>query len=158
MDLYGPDPIRWTSFERRIRCPQWQTRKQSERDGASPRTTRPGPSDWSSMKPNGRGGRARPGLNGVVAPELGRARARRSDQGQDGPHERGARGARATPERIANRPGRARNIEKSGGLLREAEPMRFTFIAAKRAEHTVTILCRCLGPAAGGTLERFAER
>ena len=22
--------------------------------------------------------------------------------------------------------------------------MRFTFIAAKRAEHTVTILCRCL--------------
>lgn len=37
-----------------------------------------------------------------------------------------------------------REILKSGGLLREAEPMRFTFIAAKRAEHTVTILCRCL--------------
>src|SRR5580658_1353275 len=35
-------------------------------------------------------------------------------------------------------------IPLSGGLLREAEPMRFTFIAAKRAEHTVTILCRCL--------------
>lgn len=46
----GLDPVWWTQSERRIRCPQWQTREQSERDGASPRTTRPGPSDWSSMK------------------------------------------------------------------------------------------------------------
>ena len=35
-------------------------------------------------------------------------------------------------------------LNKSGGVLRDAEPMRCTFIAAKKAEHTVTILCRCL--------------
>lgn len=39
---------------------------------------------------------------------------------------------------------RAREPKESGGLLREAEPVRFTFIAAKRAEHNVSILCRCL--------------
>ncbi|HWI17006.1 MAG TPA: IS3 family transposase [Vicinamibacterales bacterium] len=35
-------------------------------------------------------------------------------------------------------------LGKSNGVLREAEPMRFAFIAAKRAEHRVTILCRCM--------------
>ena len=45
-------------------------------------------------------------------------------------------------KRITACPGGARNPEKSGGLLREAEPMRFIFIAAKKAEHTVSILCR----------------
>ena len=38
---------------------------------------------------------------------------------------------------------RKRHPKKSGGVLRDAE-MRVTFIAAKKAEHTVTILCRCL--------------
>ena len=33
-------------------------------------------------------------------------------------------------------------LKKSGGLLREAEPMRCTFIAAQKDEHTVSILCR----------------
>ena len=84
------------------------------------------------------------GFDGVVAAELGRARPGGSDERQDGSDDGGARGARAAPERIADRPGGARNPEKSGGLLREAEPMRFTFIAAEKAEHTVTILCRCL--------------
>jgi len=35
-------------------------------------------------------------------------------------------------------------IPLSRGLLREAEPVRFRFIAAEKAEHSVTILCRCL--------------
>src|SRR5712692_1549252 len=75
---------------------------------------------------------------------MGASRARRSHERSDGAHDGRARGARAAPERITDRPGGARNPEKSGGLLREAEPMRFTFIAAKKAEHTVSILCRCL--------------
>ncbi|MCC7179925.1 MAG: IS3 family transposase [Acidobacteria bacterium] len=35
-------------------------------------------------------------------------------------------------------------LKKAGGLLREAEPVRFRFIAAEKAEHSLTILCRCL--------------
>jgi putative transposase len=35
-------------------------------------------------------------------------------------------------------------LKKSNGVLREAEPVRFAFIAAKKAEHRVTILCRCM--------------
>ena len=46
--------------------------------------------------------------------------------------------------------GGARDIEKGGGVLREAEPVKFTFIAAKRAEHRVSILCRCLGVTRSG--------
>ena len=37
-----------------------------------------------------------------------------------------------------------RDILKSNGVFREAEPMRAAFIAAKKAERTVTILCRCM--------------
>jgi transposase-like protein len=51
--------------------------------------------------------------------------------------------ARLRKENRVSRRG-ARHPETSGGLLREAEPMRFTFIAAQKAEHTVSILCRCL--------------
>ena len=35
-------------------------------------------------------------------------------------------------------------LKKSDGLLREAEPVRFRFIVAEKAEHSITILCRCL--------------
>jgi transposase-like protein len=35
-------------------------------------------------------------------------------------------------------------LKKGNGLLREAPAMRFAFIAAEKAEHSVTILCRCL--------------
>jgi putative transposase len=38
----------------------------------------------------------------------------------------------------------APHTAESHGVFREAEPMRFAFIAAKKAEHTVTILCRCM--------------
>src|SRR5204863_9986009 len=41
-------------------------------------------------------------------------------------------------------PGGTRNTKKSRGLLREAPAMRFAFIAAEKARHTVSILCRCL--------------
>ena len=34
-------------------------------------------------------------------------------------------------------------VDEGNGVLREAEPMEFAFIAAKKAKHTVTILCRC---------------
>ena len=37
-----------------------------------------------------------------------------------------------------------REILKKAGLLREAPAMRFTFIAAEKARHSVTRLCRCL--------------
>ena len=35
-------------------------------------------------------------------------------------------------------------LTTAGGLLREAESMRFRFIAAEQVWHTITILCRCL--------------
>ena len=47
---------------------------------------------------------------------------------------------KSTPDRRR----RAGHTKKSHGVLREAEPMRFAFIAAKKAEHRVTILCRCM--------------
>ena len=37
-----------------------------------------------------------------------------------------------------------RDIQKKRRLLREAEPVRFRFIAAEKAHHDVTVLCRCL--------------
>ena len=37
-----------------------------------------------------------------------------------------------------------REILKSRGLLREAPAMRFAFIAAEKAQRSVTLLCRCL--------------
>lgn len=39
---------------------------------------------------------------------------------------------------------RARNPKKSDGLLREAQQMRFHFIAAEKAKYPVALLCRCL--------------
>ena len=56
----------------------------------------------------------------------------------------GARRAGAAAQGTADRRRRARHPKKSHGVFREAEPMRFAFIAAKKAEHTVTILCRCM--------------
>ncbi len=34
--------------------------------------------------------------------------------------------------------------KKSDGLLREAKPVRFRFVAAEKAHHAVPILCRCV--------------
>ena len=113
---------------------------EDERDAASLRSSRRAPCGWSSMRAR-RSPRAARDL-GLTESSLRNwvehARADRT-QGQDGPDDGGARGAGAAPEReLRIAPGGARHPEKSGGLLREAEPMRFTFIAAKKAEHTVT--------------------
>ena len=50
------DPIRWTSFQRGIRWPPWQTARRGGRGGASRTTTRRARCAWSSM----RGRRSRP--------------------------------------------------------------------------------------------------
>ena len=50
------DPIRWTSFQRGIRRPPWQTARRGGRGGASRTTTRRARCAWSSM----RGRRSRP--------------------------------------------------------------------------------------------------
>src|SRR5918999_770231 len=75
---------------------------------------------------------------------MGRARSRRSHGWEDWPDDSGARGAQSAAQAGADPGGRARNPKKSRGLLREAPAMRFTFIAAEKARHSVTILCRCL--------------
>ena len=77
------------------------------------------------------------------------ARAERT-QGQERADEGGARGAGAAAQGESHPRRGARHPKKSHGLLREAEPVRFRFIAAEKARHTVTILCRCL--------QRHAER
>src|SRR5262249_28690926 len=67
-----------------------------------------------------------------------------SIEGPHRPHHRRAGGARAPAQGKSDSPGRARHPKKSHGVLREAEPVRFAFIAAKKAEHQVAILCRCM--------------
>src|SRR3954451_5523697 len=75
---------------------------------------------------------------------MGQARPRGPDAGAHRPHVGGARGADPATQGSARARGGARDLKKSGGLLREAEPVRFRFIAVEKASHTVTILCRCL--------------
>ena len=103
------------------------------------------PSDWSSTK--ARASRRVARELDLVASALGQwvkqAQADRS-KGPHRPDDRRARGAGAAPQRESDPPGRAGHPKKSDGVLREAEPMRFAFIAAKKAEHRVTILCRCM--------------
>lgn len=43
-----------------------------------------------------------------------------------------------------------RDILKSDGLLRQAERLRFQFIAAEKARYPVRVLCRCLGVTRSG--------
>lgn len=54
-------------------------------------------------------------------------------------------------------------LKKGRGLLREAPAMRFAFIAAEKATHSVTILCRCgcarsIRPAVRSTVVRACGR
>ena len=42
----------------------------------------------------------------------------------------------------------ARDLKKSDGLLRQAQRVRFAFIAAEKAHYPVRILCRCLASGA----------
>src|SRR3954452_4377732 len=75
---------------------------------------------------------------------MGQAGAGGSLEGTHGPDHRRARGVGAAPQSASDRGRRAGHPKKSHGVLREAEPVRFAFIAAKKAEHRVTILCRCM--------------
>src|SRR5207253_3637135 len=72
------------------------------------------------------------------------ARPSRADERQDGAHDDGARGVGSAAQRESRAAGGARHLKKSGGLLREAEPVRFRFIAVEKADHSITLLCRCL--------------
>src|SRR5258707_14981072 len=63
--------------------------------------------------------------------------------------------ARVAPAstRVEDRHRRARDPEKSRGLLRQGQrdPVRiFRFIAAKRAEHSIQLMCRVLGVSRSG--------
>ena len=64
---------------------------------------------------------------------LGRARPRRSHEGQDRPDDGGARGAGAAAQRKSRAADGARNPKKSRGLLREAPAVKFAWIAAEKA-------------------------
>src|SRR6187401_1249897 len=75
---------------------------------------------------------------------MGQTGAGGSLEGAHGTDDRRARGVGAAPQGPPDCGGRARHFKKSHGVLREAEPVRFAFIAAKKAEHRVTILCRCM--------------
>src|SRR5687768_15776487 len=81
---------------------------------------------------------------------MGQARPRGPDARAHRPHDRGARGIDPAAQGSARTRGGARDLKKSRGLLREAEPVRFRFIAAEKASHSVTILCRCLQVARSG--------
>ena len=60
------------------------------------------------------------------------ARADRT-KGKDGPDDRRTRGVGAPAQRESRAPRGARHPKKSRGLLREAESMRFAFMAVERA-------------------------
>lgn len=66
----------------------------------------------------------------------------RADEGRTG-------GVDPAPQRESH-PRRGARHPPKPGVLRQAEPVRFRFIAAESAHHTVTILCRCLEVSASG--------
>ena len=95
------------------------------------------PSAWCSTKARASSAVARElDLVGVGAGPVGQAGAGGSHEGPHRPDDGRARGAGAAPQGAADRRRRARHPKKSNGVFREAEPMRFAFIAAKKAEHT----------------------
>src|SRR5262245_16116714 len=75
---------------------------------------------------------------------MGPASAGRSYARPDRPHHRGARGARPAPQREPGAADGACHPKKSRGLLREAPGVKFAWIAAEKAEFTVTDCCRAL--------------
>ena len=155
------DPISWTPSERRIRCRRWRDKK--------PRRTRRSFTDefkagavrlvLDEGKTVGRGG-ARLGVDGVVACGIGSSRPGRiARTGKTGLDDGRARGARAAPERESHPAGGAGDPKKGGSLLREGAAVRFRFIAAEKAHHSLSMLVSvyagdaqrvlCLAPAAG---------
>ncbi len=73
-----------------------------------------------------------------------RARARP----HEGSHRRHARGTRGAPSASGKRTGfcgrSGRSFSKGGHLLRDRAAVRFEFIAAEKAHHSLSRLCRCL--------------
>ena len=85
-------------------------------------------------------------LRHVGAPGGGRCGTRQAGRADHG----GARGAGATAARGEDPAPRAGDPEKSGGLLREGERVKFAFIHAEKAKLPTSLLCRalrCLGAA-----------
>ena len=76
--------------------------------------------------------------------------ARRPQRGPYRSDDRRAGGAGSAAQGESHPRRGARHLKKSDGLLREAEPVRFRFIAVEKARHTVIILCRCLAVTRSG--------
>jgi len=81
--------------------------------------------------------------------------AARSDDGR-------ARGAYPPPEGKSDVAGKARDSQRGGCLLRDRAAVTFHFIAAAKAHHSLTLLCRCLqvtrsGSGACGSRVRRAD-
>src|SRR5207237_757627 len=82
--------------------------------------------------------------------ELGRAGPGGSDTREDRAHDSRARGTRAPAERESDSAGGAGDPKKGGSLLREGAAVRFSFIAAEQARHSLSLLCRCMQVARSG--------
>ena len=112
---------------------------------ASLTSSRRAPSGWCSTRARRSAAAARDlGLTESVAAQLGRAGAGGSDQGQDGPDDRRARGAGAPAQRESRVADGARHPKKSRGLLREAPAVGSRSSRRRRPSITITMLCRCL--------------
>ena len=94
--------------------------------------------------PDGRACGPRSGSHRVGGADLGRARPGRPHEGSHRRHARGTRGAPAPPEREPDSAGGAGDPPKGGHLLRDRAAVRFEFIAAEKAHHSLSRLCRCL--------------
>ena len=81
---------------------------------------------------------------------MSRAGARRPQRGPYRSDDCRAGGAGSAAQGESHPRRGARHLKKSDGLLREAEPVRFRFIAVEKARHTVIILCRCLAVTRSG--------
>src|SRR5918995_537513 len=97
--------------------------------------------EWEDRTDRGTG----TGSDGDGAAELGAASGGRRGPGRaGGADQRGARRAGAPASRDPDAADGARNLKKSGGLLRQGERVRFAFIAAEKASFPVRLLCRVL--------------
>jgi hypothetical protein len=146
------DPVRWTSSERWIRCPdRWQTPpKAGAGAGSSMTTSRPRPSGWCSTRARASRRRPRPRSDRERAPRVGQAGAGRSHPGADGPDDGRARGVGAAAQGGPRAADGARNLKKSRGLLREAPAVKFAWIARRRPPSASDQLCRVLGVTPSG--------
>ena len=108
----GLDPIRWTSFQRGIRCPnRWPTLPSDDPVGSSRMNSKPAPCAWFSTKAR-RSAAARSGPDGNSVARMGATRPGGSEPGPHRADARRARGARPTAEGGARATDRARDSKK----------------------------------------------